>query len=164
VTFSDQLMELRVQLVRLVSFKVVRGGILATSVLVGAVFLNSSYNQYAESLSIYRKAMLDQAWISNVIPLLRGMKTDAGHEVGKPPGSILSSVTSVASERNVVVARADYVGESSLAIALEPAVFEDVVSILLELELQESLTIESVVINAGDILGTCRSRIIINID
>ena len=60
--------------------------------------------------------------------------------------------------------RADYVGESSLAIALEPAVFEDVVSILLELELQESLTIESVVINAGDILGTCRSRIIINID
>lgn len=156
-------MELRVQLARLISFKIVRGGVLATSVLVGAVFLNSSYNQYAESLSIYRKAMLDQAWISNVIPLLRGMKTDAGHEVGKPPGSILSSVTSAASERNVVVARADYVGESSLAIAFEPAVFEDVVSILLELELQESLAIDGVVINADGGSGLCRSRVVLKL-
>lgn len=157
-------MELRVQLARLLSFKVVRGGVLAVAVFVGAVFLNSSYKQYTESLSIYRKAMLDHAWISNVIPLLRSMKTDAGRELGEPPGSILSSVTSAAAQRNVVVARADYVGESSLAVALEPAVFEDVVLILQNLELRESLAIESVVINAGDVLGTCRSRIIINID
>ena len=157
-------MALRVQLARFLSFKVVRVSTLVAAVLVSTAFLSSSYKQYAESLSIYQKTMLDQAWISNVIPLLRGMEADAGREIGKPPSSILSSVTSAAAERNIVVARADYVGESSLAIALDPAIFEDVVSILLKLEQQESLTIESVVINAGDVLGTCRSRVIINID
>lgn len=137
-----------------------RVAVVALGVLLVGLLLKQSYFFYREALGRYQRLSSDADWFERVVPVLSAgiARAKAGAGSGEA-ASLLSVVTAQVDAVGLKIERADFQGNESLVVSFEPAIFEDLISLLVALELDSRVRAEVVAITMEAEPGLCKARV-----